>query len=832
MSFSSRTRSLRNARRRPSLESLEIRNLLSTAGVASVSPSDGAVLVQPPQQIVVAFNRNDIPGWLSGFDLQLEELNANGTTTPVWDPQSGLYPVENTDPSGSQLIVPLESQNIFTGAIQNITLQPGTYQIDLPAYSGVSYAASGTADGLTPLWNPFADHAIGTFTLLGQGATLAGATNLGTIGATVQTVSGSLAPANYQQAVDLYKINLAQGHSWQLGLSLGASAIGSGLQPALALFDAQGNVIATRNAGTGTAVDPIDPYLFSGLAPGTYYVGVSGAGNLPNVTGGYDPVTGTPGLVGLNQPGGPFPFQLDLVATPHDQAAQVTSFQVNRLDPLSPVPTSLTLTFSSAVALSNVFVVDAQQHALELLDSSGRVWATTAGSYNAQTATLQLMIDEPLPAGTYTLVSPTLGGLVDLTGAPVTAAGEPAGILGTFAVGQSGPAPPGDLGVLWPSTAAKVWPTAADSFVERTTLSPHSQATYRFVVTIPGLYKLQTQTAGGAMSLMLFGNGRTTVLTTGALANNPLNLAPGVYELRFANSGTAPIAVDWLLKYASIDWEKIIDNGVGQAYALNLGLVSSEASVGGSSALAGSAALAGPGATLGGFASGPIPSSLLATQTTSLMGVPTMATETIAVIGPTVESGSIAIADAASGLLPGIRYRSAPELAELDATLAAADQTPPQPPLLDPRVVPAQATAAIDPESARATADARALASARWLDSIGEMIEGWFQNGPSIAQPPHGHDDELTPMAITQKLDQSQPIAASNPFKQTRIASIDPTALTALVLAAAVAYRSRLVRIPRTNIALATSSAVVRRSIPPPHSAITRVPSTRQNPRG
>ena len=102
-------------------------------------------------------------------------------------------------------------------------------------------------------------------------------------------------------------MSLAPGHFWQVGLSLSAYSIGSPLWPALTLFDAQGNVIKT--ATVGSATDPVDPYLFSGLSSGTYYVGVSASTNLPYTSGGYDPVNGTQELAGLNQAGGAVPAQ-------------------------------------------------------------------------------------------------------------------------------------------------------------------------------------------------------------------------------------------------------------------------------------------------------------------------------------------------------------------------------------------------------------------------------------------------------------------------------------------------------------------------------------------
>src|SRR5262249_40430058 len=79
-------------------------------------------------------------------------------------------------------------------------------------------------------------------------------------------------------------------------------------------FDDQGRLVATDEVGRSDA--PYDPYLFAGLDAGTYYVGVSGTGNLPGPAGGYDPATGDAGSVPQSQPGGS--FRLIVVADPQD----------------------------------------------------------------------------------------------------------------------------------------------------------------------------------------------------------------------------------------------------------------------------------------------------------------------------------------------------------------------------------------------------------------------------------------------------------------------------------------------------------------------------------
>ena len=178
----------------------------------------------------------------------------------------------------------------------------------------------------------------------------------------MQSIAGSL-DLSVQENVKLYKITLAPGHFWRLGVELDAQRIGSNLSGALTLFDQSGNVLDTRDAGTGLPSDPNDPYIFTGLNPGVYYIGVSGAGNLAGQTGGYNPVTGTTGSLGQVQLGGA--YQLQVVADPADSLTQVVGSSLQQADALDPTPTGLTLSFSgpidpnSLMSNSPVLVYDA-----------------------------------------------------------------------------------------------------------------------------------------------------------------------------------------------------------------------------------------------------------------------------------------------------------------------------------------------------------------------------------------------------------------------------------------------------------------------------------------
>ena len=425
--------------------------MVSPSPVTLVQPYNGQQLSQTPQNLVIAFNGLNVPLLMGYLDVQIEELNHDGTKTPIWNLSDA--PNEETDPTGTELIVPMQEFNTGTFNYVNLNLAPGLYEVDLVGGTGLSYAASGAFGPGPQLWDPTQDHEIGTFTILGQGATLGSATHLGVIGSTVETVWGALDPELPQSAVDLYQFTLPAGHLYQVGLAVSAHSIGSSLLPAISLLDSNGNVLETRSSGTGLPGDPNDPYLFTGLEPGTYYVGVSGLGNLANAPGGYNPILGIPGSGGFYQPGS-LAFALSLVASPHDQPTHLVNFTLDRNDPTEASPTGITLTFSGPIDISNLFTPDAQQSALEVVDGSGQMWPISAENYDVSGDTLQLIFNEPLPAGNYTLISAASGGLLDLAEQPVLGELNSSGAWASWTVAQqTSPRAADNLGVLWPISA-------------------------------------------------------------------------------------------------------------------------------------------------------------------------------------------------------------------------------------------------------------------------------------------------------------------------------------------------------------------------------------------
>ncbi|MFI5455036.1 MAG: DVUA0089 family protein [Isosphaerales bacterium] len=803
MSGSSRKHRPTSGRCHHGLEWLEPRCLLAAnlTNIVAVQPYNGAQLTQSPQELVLTFNQPNVNIAIDAttFDFQLERVNRDGTLTPVFDPNNPPPEVVNSESASVTTfnILLQESVDPIDNWYYNLTLQPGKYEVELLAGVGISIDASG-ANGPGPeLWDPNQPHVVSEFTVLGSGATLGGATPLGT------TVTGYLNPDQYQAAVDFYQFTLAQGNLWQVGLSVSAHSIGSGLRPALTLFDAQGNVLATRDSGSGLPADPTDPFLITGLPGGTYFVGVSGAGNLPYGSDGYDPVLGIPGSAGLKQPGGPFEFQLSLAAQPHVQSTGLVNFTVDRADRLDPSPTGLTLTFNGPIDVSTIFVPDTQETALQVVDSSGRVWPMTAEEYQVTDARLTLIFDQPLPAGHYSLVIPPQGGLTDLAGLPVTAAGEPSGVLAAWTVASSTwPSVADNLGTLWPASATD--PALAGVFSQTTDLAPGQTETYRWVVTVPGFFKLQTQMESGAVSVVNSGNGSTTVLdpgTTHQLNTYLMDLGDGVYGLRFINTGSQPAVVHWKLKIASLDWEKIVYNGVGQGSALSLLLFSPTPSDPTGNSIASFQATSGSAAvSVFPGSSGPLPASLFVTLNTGLIGQPTPAGQNVTPVGPTVDEGSIAVADSTTGLQPGLRYESmsAPGPGQGNSDQSGEVKPAGAGPVANDQAIRLAARGSeqlrLDPEADSARADERALAQSEWLVRLGSRMKSWLMPSPAGSEIKSHAAAPSEAMAMVGN-DAAAGSRGSRDFnrnkRSTSSAQADMGAAASLIMAGAVAYRLR-----------------------------------------
>ncbi len=142
--------------------------------VITTVPANGASLTRSPSSLIVTFSQEVDFLWWDG-DVQLERLNADGSTTPVFDPNN--VPTASFDPTGMQATIPLDQP-----------LTPGHYRVVLTGASDVSsFVGAG-------LWDSSIDQTLADFDVVRPGVTLNNATNLGTVGAQVQSVSGVSGP--------------------------------------------------------------------------------------------------------------------------------------------------------------------------------------------------------------------------------------------------------------------------------------------------------------------------------------------------------------------------------------------------------------------------------------------------------------------------------------------------------------------------------------------------------------------------------------------------------------------------------------------------------------
>ena len=371
--------------------------------------------------------------------------------------------------------------------------------------------------------------------------------------------------------MNLYKITLPAGHFWRLGLEISAQRDGGTLASVVSLFNAQGNLIATDEIGRRNY--PNDPYLFAGVEPGVYYVGVWGEGNIPGTPVGYDPATETPSSVEQTQPGGP--YTLDMVADPEDTPTKLLSLTVDRADPPRsqpdrPVPRVLR---GDPPAQPGRWTRQLPEQCHRSRRPGGHVWPVTAVNYIESEASVSFLFNDPLPPGDYTVRLPEQGGLVDLAGLSPVAPGQPTGVLGTFSVNPSStPHDPYDLGALLPDIALHGVPVHAQ-------LSPGDSVSYRFVITFPSIYQLTTQYSGGSLAIAISrANPDSTIpVDPGGLDGvgvaSDITLTPGVYELQLTANGSQPVLARLVLGTPAISVESILQSGIGQGPGLSLRLI-------------------------------------------------------------------------------------------------------------------------------------------------------------------------------------------------------------------------------------------------------------------
>lgn len=508
-------------------------------------PASGSVLYGPVSTVSVGFDRPLDANNLMFEDVVIER-EEDGGWVRAYDPSTP--PFESLDDTGTRLVLTLDAP-----------LGPGHYRLVLPTGSFLMGSDGSMID------DPGSDQVLGDFTIVRPGATLTDAEALPdpTAGAVLEAW-GALDLADDPGAVRLYRVELPEGHHWRLGVQVDAGSLGSSLLSTLALFDAEGRVLSTSTVGRPAA--PKDPYLFAGLAPGTYYLGLSGHGNLPGQAGGYDPATGLRGTSDRPDLGGA--FRLQVVADPADAPTRLLDFQLDRADPRSTVPTGMTLGFSGPLDLNALR--GSPCPGLVLLGPDGRPVPMTAVRLDEATARYGFVFDQALAPGRYTvrLADEAGAGLTDLAGWRPVAPGEPEGVLASFTVEGVGPTArdPRDLGPLYGD-----FHDGRDSLE---TIAPGTAVSFRFVALTEGHYVFSTlpTSAGAELVLRIHGPNGASTLDVSPPAQPMVYLKPGPYLVQLVNVGSGPVTTGWEF-HLNTPRDALLDNGIGQTPALSLRLV-------------------------------------------------------------------------------------------------------------------------------------------------------------------------------------------------------------------------------------------------------------------
>ena len=528
-------------------------DVAATAPVLALDPAPGATLSAGPTAVVATFARPIDPSTLGSADLRVDALGPDGTWSPV---RPDSPPTETLDVAGTHLSITFDRP-----------LTPRSYRVVID-----SNASLFGLDG-SPIAGSGDDIVLGDFAVLRPGVKLADAADLGPAPAPGATTAaaGTLNLSADPEAVALYKVTVPAGQSMRLGLEVAAQRQGSPLAAAVALLDSRGRALATGTIGRASA--PSDPYLFQTVGPGTYYVGVSGAGNLPGVAGGYDVAAGIQGIGGRSQAGGA--YTLRLVADPILAPTTYTGLSLTVGDPRDGAPTSLSVNFSGPIR-ADLMGGNAGDVAngYRLVDAYGRSWPISITTLSERSGRADFVARDRLPAGLYTLRASTTTPQLDLGGRPVRGTGLDPTVIGRFTVAPTAAvADPNDLGSLFADDLI-----SAAGAGKGVSLGAGQVVDLHTTLTYEDFYKFSLSARGDGLSATLIdAQGRVvspiSVGTSGQTAGQLMHLEPGRYTLRLVAAADGPTVSARLSIRTPGSWpEKLLDNGIGQGSALNLRL--------------------------------------------------------------------------------------------------------------------------------------------------------------------------------------------------------------------------------------------------------------------
>lgn len=522
-------------------------SLGANLSVIATDPAPGSRLTAGPSSVTFTFDRPIFDGTQGFTDFQIDRVGSDNQLIPLIDPNVGVE--EDLDPSGTQLTVVLDQP-----------LAAGNYQLFLSALNMLS-GSDGSTTGID------SDSYLGSFNVLLPGTTLAEAVDLGRLGPNEIDSQSTLDFTANPSATQLYKFTLTPDHFWRLGAEVSAVRQGSALNPALTLFNDQGQPIKYGTLGRPGAVS--DPYLFDGLTAGTYYVGISDSNNVPGLPGGYDPATGDPGTLTNTHPGGD--YTLALAADPADVPIATLGFQLDRADPFDTTPTGFELQFSGSLNAIGDSIFSSLTNGVEVVDGKGSIWPVAATGYSESDARLTYIFRTQLPPGHYTIRLPDAGGLTDLAGHAPTSAGMPRGALATFNVNAShSPQSSLDFGPFFPNEVLA-------GMTRDTTIAPGKSATFLYTSLYSDFYWTNIEHAASTIGVQIEHDGVTVAsfssgpssTSAGALQR----LAAGEYYVHMTNTGSVAAHVTLSYTIPGFRWENVLETGLGQGPAMGLRLV-------------------------------------------------------------------------------------------------------------------------------------------------------------------------------------------------------------------------------------------------------------------
>jgi hypothetical protein len=509
-------------------------------GIIGVTPDAGTTPVGGVSALRLVFDR-PLDAFSIGRSVRLEAI---GSGAPIV-----MALVESLDEADPTVLV----------LTPDAPLTPGAYRLSLRAENLLSGLDGSTVEPTE------VDRVVDQFTVAPPAPETSGPTDLGTVSGDVREVPGMLDLRADPGATALYRVRLGPSHGWwRLGLEVAARRQGVALRPVLALFSAEGRLL--RASEFGRPDFPTDPYLFAGLPPGEYLVGVSGVGNVPGSPGGYDPASGARGRAAPEA--GTGAFTLRLVAEPAEAATVVLGVRLDRADARSTSPTGFTVQFSGPMGPSDRSLGGSPR--LEVVAADGRVWPVRSARYDEETLRLEAVLGRRLPEGTYTLRLAEGAGLTDLAGHVPVRFGLAAGELSRFRVAPvAAPQDPLDLGALYTDDAAA-------GITRAVPLLPDGEATVRLVVIRDGFVEVALATPAGAIAGRLVPeSGGAAVPLEGAVTR--VRLSAGAYLVRLASPGAAAVA-RLTITEPDASSESLLRNGLGQGPALGLRLVAAPGS--------------------------------------------------------------------------------------------------------------------------------------------------------------------------------------------------------------------------------------------------------------